>query len=159
MNSRILCVVTALIVLGISAILVANPGIVGEFQSTLNGVPIKVMISPQDNADINTMRARDLRKNPEDRDGRFVRFRGVVEETYDFSNILEDPTMLVLEGYPSIHVYPLDAPNLPEVYQTGHKYEFTGFLMQFERHSQFDESGFATMRIYAFEIRHLGEAD
>ena len=158
MTSRILCIVTALIVLSISAILVANPSILGEFQGTLNGVPIKVTISPQDNADVNRMRARDLRKNSEDHDGRFVRFTGVVDYVHK-SLLSEEVRELRLEGYPAIYVRPLDAPNLPEEYQTGHKYEFTGFLMKYERHAQFDESGFTTIRVYAFEIRHLGEAD
>ena len=27
------------------------------------------------------------------------------------------------------------------------------------RHAEFERNGFSTMRVYAFEIRHLGEAD
>ena len=165
MNYKTLCIVTALITLSIGAILVANPSLLGKFQSTLNGVPIKVTISPQDNADINTMRARDLRRDSSDHDGRFVRFTGVVDyvdQTYLDPLDFRSPMVvrsLRLEGYPSIYVYPLDAPNLPEEYQTAHKYEFTGFLMKYEDHAKFRESGFAAMRVYAFEIRHLGEAD
>ena len=206
MTSRILCIVIALMVLSISAIFVANPGIlsvvevaavaeepeitgdvnrdgvvnildlvevasqfglqgepaaadVGEFQSDLNGLPVKVTISPQDNADVNTMRARDLQKNYGDHGGRFVRFTGVVDEAYEPIEFFKEPALLVLEGYPRIYVTPLDAPNLPEVYQTGHKYEFTGFLVDYIGHADFSSIGNATMHVYAFEIRHLGEAD
>ena len=73
MTSRILCIVIALMVCSIGAILVANPGIVGEFQSTLNGVPIKVTISPQDNVQVNTMRYRDLLQDWGEHVRRFVR--------------------------------------------------------------------------------------
>ena len=157
MTSRILCIVIALMVLSISAILVANPNILGEFQSTLNGVPIKVTISPQDNVQVNTMRYRDLRQDWGEHVGRFVRFTGVVEWV-DKSIRTKKVRKLTLEGY-TVDVHPLDAPNLPEVYHKGHKYEFTGFLMRYEKHAQFRKSGFAAMRVYAFEIRHLGEAD
>ena len=135
---------------------------VGEFQSTLNGVPIKVTISPQDNADVDTIRARDVwHASP---DGRFVRFTGVVDyvkktrlDLLDFQSP-EVVRSLSLEGYP-IDVYPLDAPNLPEEYQTWHKYEFTGFLMRYVSHADFSSSGYSKLRVYAFKIRHLGEAD
>ena len=73
MTSRILCIVIALMVCSIGAILVANPGIVGEFQSTLNGVPIKGTISLQDNVQVNTMRYRDLLQDWGEHVGRFVR--------------------------------------------------------------------------------------
>ena len=207
MNYKTLCIVTALIILSIGALLIAKPSIlgavepeitgdvnrdgvvnildlvevasqfgeqgeqgehaadVGKFQSTLNDVPVKVTISPQDNADVDTIRARDVWSGSPD--GRFVRFTGVVDyvkktrlDLLDF----ESPEVvhsLSLEGYP-IDVYPLDAPNvsiLPEAYQTWHKYEFTGFLVRYVGHADFSSSGWRKLRVYAFDIRHLGEAD
>lgn len=206
MNYKTLCIVTALIILSIGALLVAKPSILGavepeitsdvnrdgvvdildlvevasqfgetgeqavdvaEFQSTLNGVPIKVTISPQDNADIDTIRARDVQRDHWDYNGRFVRFTGVVDYVHKtYPNPLDLQSEVVwslrLEGYPSIYVYLLDAPNvsiLPEAYQTGHKYEFTGFFMRYEKHAEWSKSGFTRIRVYAFDIRHLGEAD
>ena len=103
------------------------------------------------------MRFRDLQKNWTEYVGRFVRFTGVVE--FGAKSFRTDKVRkLTLEGY-TVDMHPLDAPNLPEVYYTGHKYEFTRFLMKYEKHAQFKKSGYAVMRVYAFEIRHLGEAD
>ena len=85
-------------------------------------------------------------------------FTGVVDWVTK-SLLSEEVRELRLEGYPSIYVSPLEAPNLPEVYQTEHKYEFTGFLLGYVRHNDFSDWGFTTIRVYAFEIRHLGEAD
>ena len=101
------------------------------------------------------MRFRDLRKNWTEHVGRFVCFIGVVEFV-DKSFRTDKVRKLTIEGY-TVDVHLLDAPNLPEVYHTGNKYEFTRFLMRYEKHAQFKKSGYAVMRVYAFEIRHLGK--
>ena len=157
MKRKTLCIVIALMVLSLGAILVANPNILGEFSSTLNGVPVQVTLSPQGDDPIKTMRARDLRTGWSDHVGRFVRFTGVVEFAQTGSRT-KKVRRLTLEDY-TTDVYPLDAPNLPETYERGHKYEFTGFLIRYEQHAEYKKSGYAKMRVYAFEIRHLGEAD
>ena len=147
----------ALMVLSIGAILVANPNILGGFSSTVNGVPVQVTLSPQGEEPIKTMRARDVRTDWADHVGKFVRFTDVVEFTQTGFRT-EKIRRLTLEDY-TTDVYPLDAPNLPTEYHREHKYEFTGFLMKYESHAQFRKRGITTIRIYAFEIRHLGEAD
>lgn len=134
---------------------------VGQFQNDLNGLPVNVTLSPLENAAVETVRARDLRANLWDNDGRFVRFTGVVDFVTRnfFPDFTEEVDELWLEGWPSIRVRPMDLPKLPEAYQSGQKYEFTGFLVAYKRHAEFERNGFSTMRVYAFEIRHLGEAD
>ena len=145
--------------LSISAILIANPNLLGQFKSTLNGVPVQVTITPQEtDAHIQTMRLRDLRKDYDIHVGKIVRVTGVAEfASYFFGT--DTVREISIEGEDLGYVHPLDAPNLPTEYHRGHKYEFTGFLMKYERHSQFSKRGATTIRIYAFEIRHLGEAD
>ena len=157
MNRKTLCIIIALMVLSISALLVANPNILGGFSSTVNGVPVQVTLSPQGEEPIKTMRARDLRTGWADHVGKFVRFTGIVEYA-EKSFRTEKIRRLTLEDYRT-EVYPLDSPNLPETYERGHKYEFTGFLMRYEAHAKFKADGYAKNRVYAFEIRHLGEAD
>ena len=200
MTRRILCIVIALMVLSLGAILVAvEPELTGDvnrdgvvnildlvevasqfgeqgepattaanvglFQNDLNGLPVNVTLSPLENAEVETVRARDLRANLWDNDGRFVRFTGVIEyvETYvtDWTAFPfpEEVDQLWLEGYPFIRVRPMDLPKHPEAYQSGQKYEFTGFLAAYRRHAEFEKTGYTTMRVYAFQIRHLGEAD
>ena len=98
MKRKTLCIVIALMVLGLGAILVAvepeltgdvnRDGIVnildlgevasqsgeqgepantaaniGQFQNDLNGLPVNVTLSPQEHAEVETVRARDLRAN------------------------------------------------------------------------------------------------
>lgn len=147
----------ALMVLGVCALLVANPGVLGGFSSTVNGVPVEVLLSPSSDEPIKTMRSRDLRRNWADHVGKFVRFTGVVEYA-EKSYRTEKIRRLRLEDF-TTEVYPLDAPTLPKSYERGHKYEFTGFLIRYEAHAKFKESGYVKNRVYAFEIRHLGEAD
>ena len=200
MTRRILCIVIALMVLSLGAILVAvepeltgdvnRDGVVnildlvevasqfgeqgepattaanvGQFQNDLNGLPVNVTLSPLENAEVETVRSRDLRANLWDNDGRFVRFTGVVEyvstSVTDWTAFpfTEEVNELWLEGYPSIRVRPMDLSKRPEAYQSGQKYEFTGFLAAYSRHAEFEKTGFSSMRVYAFEIRHLGEAD
>lgn len=146
---------------------VAEPAFanVGQFSNDLNGLPLNVILSPLENAAVETVRARDLRANVSANDGRFVRFKGVVRyvntvvtdwTTFPFPEEVDE---LWLEGYPSIRVRPVDLPKDPEAYQSGHEYEFTGFLVAYVRHAEFERNGFSTMRVYAFEIRDLGEPD
>ena len=157
MNRKILCSVTALMILSVSAILVANPNILGGFSSTLNGVPVQVTLSLESEEPIKTMRARDLRADWADHVGKFIRFTSVVEFV-ETGFRTEKVRRLMLENYVT-DVYPLDAPNLPATYERGHKYEFTGFLIRYEQHAEFEKDGFPKNRVYAFQIRHLGEAD
>ena len=143
--------------LSISAILIANPNLLGQFQSTMNGVPVQVTIAPQENTHIQTMRLRDLRKDYDAHVGKIVRVTGVAKFAHlSRTNKVQE---ISIEGEDLGYVHPLDAPNLPTEYHRGHKYEFTGFLMKYESHAQFRKRGAITIRIYAFEIRHLGEAD
>ena len=164
MNRKTLCVVIALMVLSVSAIVGARERLFvnhGLFSSTLNGVPVSVSLSEVGSASfIEPMRARDLRRNWAEHDGRFVNFTGRVENVNLPTFIGSDSDrILTLEGTPTIEVYPLDALRLPETYHEGDEYEFTGFLIRYEGHAENQKSGTAKMRVYAFEIWHLGEAD
>ena len=152
MTRKTLCIVIALMVLSIGAIIGANPNILGEFSSTLNGDPVQVTISQQDNGTITTMRAADLVKNWEDHDSRFVRFRGVVESV----DVSESELVELHVG--SITVYPLDAPRLPMV-RRGHEYEFTGFFVAYNVLAVGGVVAHGFLGVYAFKIQHLGEAD
>ena len=126
----------------------------------MNGVPVQVTIEQEAETDahIQTMRLRDLRKDYDTHVGKIVRVTGIAEfaPTAYRTNKVQ---YISLEGDDLVYVHPLDAPNLPTEYHRGHKYEFTGFLMKYESHAQFRKRGVTTIRIYAFEIRHLGEAD
>ena len=165
MTCRKFCIVIALMVLSISALLVANPNILGEFSSTLNGVPVEVIISRQGNGTITTMPMEDLLKNWADNDKQFVRFMGTVKSV-DWSS----PKKVVLtlaewDDYKvgvDLFVHPLDAPHLPMEYQEGHVYEFTGFLTGPDSDDipDLDAHGgwvSTAILVYAFEIRHHGE--
>ena len=154
MKGKIICIVIGLMVLSIGAIIGANPNILGGFSSTLNGVPVQVTISRQDNGTITTMQAEDLVENWADHNKRFVRFMGIVKSVTSIDTGIE--LILVLDAYNEeglpfrLHVYPLDSPHLPTEYQEGHVYEFTGFLT---------EGGFGVdqrLSVHAFEIRHHG---
>ena len=155
MNRKITCIVIALTVFSISAIIGARERfyILGRFSSTLNGVPVRVILSQESDESITTMRTEDLVENWADYDGRFVRFMGTVK-SIDVSESKQ-----VMLKVADIIVYPLDARNLPETYEEGHKYEFTGFLIRYEEHVPIKQRGYTKMRVYAFAIRHLGEAD
>ena len=168
MNRKTLCIVIALMVLSISAFLGAREPIVHfatMCATTLNGVPIGVRLFSAGEKPIQPMRARDLRRNWAEHDGRFVTFTGRVENVSSSIFIGSDRVgsdsdrILTLEGTPTIEVYPLDARDLPETYHEGDEYEFTGFLIRYEEHAENQKSGTAKMRVYAFEIWHLGEAD
>lgn len=160
MNRKTLCIIIALMVLSISALLVANPNILGGFSSTVNGVPVQVTIAQEAETDahIQTMRLRDLQKDYNLHTGKFIRVTGIAEFALPASRT-NKVQYISLEGDDLVYVHPLDAPNLPTEYHRGHKYEFTGFFTRQEEHAQFSKRGVTTLRIYAFEIRHLGEAD
>ena len=163
MNRKIICIVIALLVLSVSAIIVASPvwfiSTKAEFGSTLNGFPVWVEFRVRsDKYLISTMDIQELRENWGDHVGRFVRFTGVVESVKTGLRTGK-VRWLTLEGDPFVDVYLPDSRKLPETYELWHKYEFTGFLTRYEAHTEYKKSGYAKMRVYAFAIRHLGETD
>lgn len=153
MKGKTLCIVIALMVLSVSAIIGAERLITyGGFSSTLNGVPVDVTLARVGSVYIEPMRADDLLINWEDHVGKFVRFRGTVRSI----GVSESEQAELSVG--DFTVYPLDAPYLPEV-QPGHEYEFTGF---FVADNVLELGGIVApgfLGVYAFKIRHLGEAD
>ena len=156
MKGKIICIVIGLMVLSIGAIIGAKERIFiqhGWFSSTLNGVPVRVSLAEVGSASIiEPMRADDLLINWEDHVGKFVRFRGTVRSI----GVSESEQAELSVG--NFTVYPLDAPYLPEV-QPGHEYEFTGF---FVADNVLEVGGIVAhgfLGVYAFKIRHLGEAD
>ena len=162
MNRKTLCIIIALMVLSIGAIIGANPNILGGFSSTLNGVPVQVTISLQGNGTVTTMHMEHLLENAANRDygEQFVRFIGVVKSvdrrgskkvklTLDNDQEEDD------EPYISLFVHPLDSPHLPTEYQEGNVYEFTGFLTRYLKPPMFPGgTPRHELYIYAFEIRH-----
>ena len=153
MTCRMFCIVIALMVLSISAILVANPSILGEFSSALNGVPIEVTISSQEIGAITTMRTEDLQEDWADYAEQFVRFIGIVT-SIERRGSKKVGLTVDADDLSRLSVYPLDAPNLPMIYQERHVYEFTGFLI-----NNTTGSGAPSLAVYAFEIRHHGESE
>ena len=172
MNRKTLCIVIALMVLSISALLVANPNILGGFSSTLNGVPVEVTISLQGNGTITTMSTEDLVENAANIDygEQFVRFMGVVEsidrreskkvvlrlDGPDFELTPDTPDEEHDELYVTLSVHPLDSPHLPTEYQEGHVYEFTGFLTRYTNVVFLGRPPIHELYILAFEVRHHG---
>ena len=156
MNRKTLCIVIALMVLSISAIIGANPNILGGFSNTLNGVPVEVTISRQDNGTITTMLMEDLLKNWKDHSRRFVRFIGTVTSVTSIDTGIELELDLGAEAegvIDNLFVYPLDSPHLPTEYQEGHVYEFTGFSVAATTLVEAD------LLVLAFEIRHHGKSE
>ena len=82
---------------------------------------------------------------------------GVSKTTARPSSSAQTKTV-TLEGAPAIEVYPLKASRLPAIYHEGDEYEFTGFLIRYEEHAEHQKDGNAKMHVYAFQIRHLREA-
>ena len=159
MKGKIICIVIALMVLSIGAIIGAERVFTtyGRFSSTLNGHPVRVTVGRAGSLYIEPMHARDLRNNWAEHEGRLIRFTGRVEYA-EKSSRTKKVRRLRLEDY-TTEVYPLDAPDLPKTYERGHKYEFTGFLIREEPCAEFKKDRDAINRVYAFQIRHLGEAD
>ena len=161
MNRKTLCIVIALMVLSIGAIIGAERVFTTycQFSSTLNGHPVQVTVGRAGSLYIEPMHARDLQNNWAEHEGRLVRFKGVVENNSSPIFIGPDSDrILTLEGAPAIEVYPLKASRLPAIYHEGDEYEFTGFLKRHEAHAEHQKSGNAKMHVYAFQIRHLREA-
>ena len=158
MKGKIICIVIALIVLSVSAILVANQKILGEFSSSVNEMfNAKVTISGDVPWFIPELSLEGLRATWREHQGKIVRFTGRVADSDDNSLVGIPATKVTLEGYPFVEVYPLDAPNLPEGYEPWETYTFTGFLMEYERHLPFEDRGARVLRVYAFNIWHHGE--
>ena len=149
-------------VLSVSAIIGAREPILyfyETFATALNGVPIRVQVFSWGERDINVMRAQELEQNWADYLGQFVRFTGVVESAETgFRMETVQVQKLTLKSV-TIDVYPQDARNLPETYERGHKYEFTGLLVGYESHAEDKKSGYVKIRVHAFQIRHREEAD
>ena len=164
MKRNIICIVIALAVLSISALLIGDEPpqtqFFGWFDSTLNGTPIQVRLNARRQVDsIQPMSHQELQDNWEEHDRKFVRFTAVVGFVWtDFRT--EQVQRLTLKGF-TTDVYPLNAqsPALPRTYERGHKYKFTGFLTRCEQTAEQQKHGYTKLRIYAFDIRHLGEAD
>ena len=154
MKGKIICIVIALMVLSIGAIIGAERVFTtyGRFSSTLNGVPVEVTVGRAGSVYIEPMHARDLQNNWEDHVGKFVRFRGTVRSI----GVSESEQAELSVG--NFTVYPLDAPYLPEV-QPGHEYEFTGFFVADNVLELGGVVAHGFLGVYAFKIRHLGEAD
>ena len=153
MKRKTLCIIIALTVLSISAIIGAKERfhIYGRFSSTLNGVPVwgRITLFPSAES-IKAMRTEDLVENWADHEGRFVRFTGVVESV-ETGFQTEKVRRLTLKG-DTIDVYPPDSRHVPETYERGHKYEFTGFLIRYEEHAEFKKDRYPKIRVYAFGI-------
>ena len=157
MTCRKICIVIALMVLSISAIVGADQRIldVGRFSSTVNEVPVEVILAQHGSEPIKRMRARDLRTDWGDHLRKIVRFTGVVDSV-EIGSLIDNPLnhslWLRLEDEVT-GVYPLDVPDLPETYERGHTYEFTGFLIRDERLAEFKKDAYPKNHVYAFQIR------
>ena len=154
MKRNIICIAIALMVLSLSALLLARPPwfIFDGFYSTLNGSSIHVTLATDGREPLTTLDLKELRDNWADHDGKFVRFTGVVGFV-DTDFRTEQLRKLHLQGHPTVHVYPLDAPGNPETYQQGQTYEFTGFLVQHEEHQPNRQDGLPILRVYACDIQ------
>ena len=159
MNRNIICIVIALAVLSISALLIAGPGlfIFDGFFSTLNGVPIHVTLAADTSEPLTTLDLKELRDNWADHDGKFVRFTGIVGDV-DTDFRTEQLRKLHLQGYPYVYVYPLDLRTPSKTYKLG-KYEFTGFLVRYEEHVPNQQDRLPILRVYASDIRLVHAAD
>ena len=159
MKRNIICILIALAVLSISALLIAGPApfIFDGFFSTLNGVPIHVILATDIIEPLTTLDSQELRDNWADHEGKFVRFTGIVASV-DTDVRTEQLRKLHLQGYPSVHVYPLNLRNPPKTYRLG-KYEFTGFLVRYEEHVPNQQDGLPILRVYVCNIRLVHAAD
>ena len=171
MKRNILCIVIALMVLSLSALLIAGPVlyIFAEITSTLNGEPITVTLAKDVYKPFQTLDIQELRDNWADHDGKFVRFTATVASIWTVSPAtvlanfppidVKNVERLILARDPRVEVYTRDAQPQPETYQRGETYQFTGFLVQHEKHRPNQQHGLPILRLYAFQIRHLDAAD
>ncbi len=163
MNRNIICILIALMVLSISAILIANHvEVIAKIASTLNGTPMTVTLAGDADDTIKTLDLKELRDNWADHDRKFVRFTGTVVFVQKDPRT-EKVRRLTLKGN-TTHVYPLDAQDLllarllPETYELGNTYEFTGLLIRDGEHAPTPNSRNVTLRIYAVQANNLGKA-
>ena len=171
MKRNIICIAIALMVLSLSALLLANPVlyIFAEITSTLNGEPITVTLAKDVYKPFQTLDLKELRDNWADHDGKFVRFTATVASIWTVSPAtvlanfppidVKNVERLILARDPRVEVYTRDAQPQPETYHRGQTYEFTGFLVQHEEHRPNQQNGALTLRVCAFQSRHLEEAD
>ena len=117
MKRNIICIVIALMVLSLSALLIAGPVrfIFDRFFSTLNGIPIHVTLTTDGREPLKTIDIQELRDNWADHDGKFVKFTGTIVFIQTDPRT-EKVRRLTLAGY-TTHVYPLDAQDLNLVRQ------------------------------------------
>ena len=161
MNRKTLCILIALAVLSLSALLIGDEPWqeIADFNSTFNRVPISVLLyRPGHELAFEAMDIQELLKYSDIYDGQFVRFTGTVN--FDFTDARNKQLQRIqLSGYPFVDVYPLDLLNPPETYERGQKYEFTGFLVRYEEHRKNQPRGETKLRVYAFDIRHIDEKE
>ena len=178
MKRKTLCILIALAVLSLSALLIGDPPwLIGDepwqeiadFNITFNRVPIFVLLyRPGHELAFEAMDIQELLKYSDIYDGQFVRFTGTVN--FDFTDSHDKQRRRIelssypsvsysLAGYPTVNVYPLDLPNPPKTYERGQKYEFTGFLVRYEEHRKNQPRGETKLRVYAFDIRPLDEKE
>lgn len=170
MKRNIICIVIALAVLSSCAYLIGDQPWqeIADFQSTFNKVPISVLLyRPGHERPFKAMDIQELLKYSDIYDGQFVRFTGTVDFDFTDSHIKQlrriklsgypyDP---LLSGYTIVNVYPRNLLNPLETYERGQKYEFTGFLVRYEEHMENMPKGQPTLRLYAFDIRHVDEKE
>lgn len=169
MKRKTLCILIALAVLSLSALLIANhvEVIFAKIASTLNGTPMTITLARDAYDTIKTLDIQELRDNWGDHEGKFVRFTGIVAianpafQAKWVEDVVKDPQVewLILAGDPHVEVYTRDAQHHPETYEQGQKYQFTGFLIKYSEYNPKNKRGYTNLRIYAFDIRHLDEAD
>ena len=163
MKRNILCIVIALIVLSISALLIAREPetqFFGWFDSTLNGTPIQVSLNTRRQVDpIQPMSRQELEDNWADHEGKFVRFTGVVALAGPEPQT-EPVQRLTLAGFVTdVYILNAQSPALPKTYERGQTYEFKGFLIKCKQTGPSQKHADTRLRIYAFQIRHLDAAD
>lgn len=163
MKRNIICILIALMVLSISALLIAHPVIylMTTIASTLNGEPMTVTLALYAKS-MKTLDFQELRDNWADHDRKFVQFTGTVVFVQKDPRT-EKVRRLTLKGN-TTHVYPLDAQDLllarrlPETYELGNTYEFIGLLIRDGEHAPTPNSRNVTLRIYAVQADNLGKA-
>ena len=166
MKRNILCILIALMVLSLSALLLAHHVlfIFAEIASTLNGEPITVTLAKA-YLPVKAIDIQELRDNWKDHDGKFVQFTGSVAliKPAFYTRVLEDVVQkaqveqLILAGDPHVEVYIRDAQRQPETYEQGQTYEFAGFLIKYDKYNPRKRRSYTNLRVYAFDIQPLAE--
>ena len=169
MKRNILCITIALMVLSLSALLLARPPlfIFDGFYSTLNGSPIHVTLATDGREPLKTIDIQELRDNWAAHEGKFVRFTGIVAianpafQAKPLEDVVKDPKVerLILAGDPHVEVYIRDAQRQPETYEQGQTYQFAGFLIKYDEYNPKNKRGYTNLRVYAFDIRKPPETE